>query len=270
MPRRAAGAGSSSDRDFPATEAKRDAEAAGQRQLARVVYVSYGYIAMLGGEEALPRQRDGLDITPTPTPMPTTAEERHHDFVLSDASPEGQGAGAVRGRRQMRQSRHRQHDLRRRPSGCEFRRPQRLRALPAVGVRPASASRPRATASRPIRCRRRPVRWSARCGRASSAPAPPLSALDPHFNGGFARDEPIARAAVDDAAGQHPRCKLGAMSAVYGGAFHPSAEGQAVMADAALPAARAVLGFTAPPEVVAQPLQPLPPAGAVPDVARPQ
>ena len=53
----------------------------------------------------------------------------------------------------------------------------------------------------------------------------------------------------------------GAMSAVYGGAFHPSAEGHAAMADAALPAARAVLGFTAPPEVVAQPLQPLPAAG---------
>jgi lysophospholipase L1-like esterase len=49
----------------------------------------------------------------------------------------------------------------------------------------------------------------------------------------------------------------GAMSAVYGGAFHPSAEGHAVMADAALPAARAVLGLDAPPEVTAQPLPPL-------------
>ena len=34
----------------------------------------------------------------------------------------------------------------------------------------------------------------------------------------------------------------GALSAVYGGAIHPTAEGQAVMADAALPAARDVLG----------------------------
>jgi lysophospholipase L1-like esterase len=54
----------------------------------------------------------------------------------------------------------------------------------------------------------------------------------------------------------------GALSAVYGGAFHPSAEGHAAMADAALPAARAVLGFKAPPEVVAQPLPP--PGGAQP------
>ena len=49
----------------------------------------------------------------------------------------------------------------------------------------------------------------------------------------------------------------GAMSAVYGGAFHPSAEGQAAMADAALPArATHALGLNAPPEVIAQPLPP--------------
>ena len=63
----------------------------------------------------------------------------------------------------------------------------------------------------------------------------------------------------------------GAMSAVYGGAVHPTAEGHAAMADAALPAVRSVLRFTAPPEVVAQPLQPLPAAnapGAAPQKAR--
>src|SRR4029079_1567127 len=48
----------------------------------------------------------------------------------------------------------------------------------------------------------------------------------------------------------------GAMSAVYGRACHPSSEGHAVMADAALPAVRHVLGLAAPPEVVAQPLPP--------------
>ena len=50
----------------------------------------------------------------------------------------------------------------------------------------------------------------------------------------------------------------GALSAVYGGALHPSAEGHAAMADAALPAAREALGLKAPPEVIAQPLPPLP------------
>jgi hypothetical protein len=53
----------------------------------------------------------------------------------------------------------------------------------------------------------------------------------------------------------------GALSAVYGGAFHPSAEGHAVMADAALPAARDALQLKAPPSVVAEPLPP-PPGGS--------
>jgi nicotinic acid mononucleotide adenylyltransferase len=50
------------------------------------------------------------------------------------------------------------------------------------------------------------------------------------------------------------------MSAVYGGAIHPSAEGHAAMADAALPAVRQVLGLSAPPPIEAEPLPPLTPA----------
>ena len=50
----------------------------------------------------------------------------------------------------------------------------------------------------------------------------------------------------------------GVLSAVYGGAVHPSAEGHAVMADAALPAAAAVLQLDAAvPEVISQPVPPL-------------
>jgi lysophospholipase L1-like esterase len=46
----------------------------------------------------------------------------------------------------------------------------------------------------------------------------------------------------------------GVLSAVYGGAVHPSAEGHAAMADAALPAAAAVLQLDAAmPEVISQP-----------------
>jgi hypothetical protein len=48
----------------------------------------------------------------------------------------------------------------------------------------------------------------------------------------------------------------GVLSAVYGGAVHPSAEGYAAMADAALPAARDVLGLPATPEVRSEPLPP--------------
>jgi hypothetical protein len=51
----------------------------------------------------------------------------------------------------------------------------------------------------------------------------------------------------------------GIFAAVYGGAVHPTAEGHAAMADAALPAAREVLGLPAPAAPVrAEPLPPLP------------
>jgi hypothetical protein len=46
---------------------------------------------------------------------------------------------------------------------------------------------------------------------------------------------------------------------VYGGAVHPSAEGHAAMADAAVPAAAAVLQLDAAmPEAISQPAAPAP------------
>jgi hypothetical protein len=51
----------------------------------------------------------------------------------------------------------------------------------------------------------------------------------------------------------------GILSAVYGGAVHPTAEGHAAMADAAFPAAASVLQLdTGVPEVISQPVAPLP------------
>src|SRR5689334_13581935 len=59
----------------------------------------------------------------------------------------------------------------------------------------------------------------------------------------------------------------GVLSAVYGGAVHPSAEGHAAMADAAVPAAASVLQLDAAvPEVTSQPVAPIPVA---PDAPRP-
>jgi hypothetical protein len=57
----------------------------------------------------------------------------------------------------------------------------------------------------------------------------------------------------------------GILSAVYGGAVHPTAEGHAAMADAALPAARKVLGLAVEDNpITSQPLQPLPEASSAP------
>jgi hypothetical protein len=54
----------------------------------------------------------------------------------------------------------------------------------------------------------------------------------------------------------------GVLSAVYGGAIHPTAEGHAAMADAALAAAKGVLQLSgANDPIIAAPLPPLP-AGA--------
>jgi lysophospholipase L1-like esterase len=59
----------------------------------------------------------------------------------------------------------------------------------------------------------------------------------------------------------------GILSAVYGGAVHPSAEGHAVMADAALPAVASVLQLDAAvPEVIQEPAAPI---VAAPDAGRP-
>ncbi len=49
----------------------------------------------------------------------------------------------------------------------------------------------------------------------------------------------------------------GATSAVYGGAVHPTAEGHAAMADAALPVLRALLDLPAPNQIRTEPLAPL-------------
>jgi hypothetical protein len=50
----------------------------------------------------------------------------------------------------------------------------------------------------------------------------------------------------------------GVLSAVYGGAVHPTAEGHAAMADAAVPAAAAVLRLdVGVGEVISEPVQPI-------------
>jgi lysophospholipase L1-like esterase len=65
----------------------------------------------------------------------------------------------------------------------------------------------------------------------------------------------------------------GILSAVYGGAIHPTAEGHAAMADAALPAVTSLLHLdAATPEVTSEPAPPLlpSPAGGAPDPAKNQ
>jgi hypothetical protein len=60
----------------------------------------------------------------------------------------------------------------------------------------------------------------------------------------------------------------GIFAAVYGGAIHPTAEGHAAMADAALPAVREALGLPSPAALVRS--EPLPALPAAPGVLNPR
>ena len=110
-------------------------------------------------------------------------------------------------------------------------------------------SDPVAAATGPLTCSRRPNEFRAYAPRARWI----RTANDSYFT---AMTFPRALPSTAQPSNIHDPA-WGALSAVYGGAFHPSAEGHAVMADAALPAAREVLKLKAPPEVIAQPLPPL-------------
>ena len=102
-------------------------------------------------------------------------------------------------------------------------------------------------ATAPLMCNRRPNEFRPYASRERWV----RTANDSYFTAmTFPRGLPTQPNSIHDAA-------WGAMSAVYGGAVHPTAEGHAAMADAALQAARAVLGLKAPPEITSQPLPPV-------------
>jgi len=85
-----------------------------------------------------------------------------------------------------------------------------------------------------------PLSASAAC--ASSAPTPRARAGSAPRTTLLHRHDLPGRSLRGGAADRHPRRDLGVMSAVYGGALHPTAEGHAAIADAALAAAKEVLG----------------------------
>ena len=223
--------------------------------LSRVVYVSYGHPALEGGAPC-PGGRDGLDIHPAFN-ADETRLKNVTDFVLTQVSAEGEGAGALRSGVAVREPRHRQDDLRRCPSG-RIRRSRHLRPIerrPAVRYRvflgrgQELRGRSGGGATSPLVCPLRPSEFRPYAPRARWI----RTANDSYFT---AMTYPRGLSSTMQPSNIHD-ASWAAMSAVYGGAFHPSAEGHAVMADAALPAAREALGLKAPPEVIAQPL-PLP------------
>ena len=247
------------DREFPAGFAKLRSTLKPMvgGDLSRVVFVSYGNPAMERGA-ACPGGRDGFDIHPAFT-ADGERLRRVSEFVSAKFLP-------------------RLKSLARCEAGTICKEPatermtfvdSHLEAFSRHGVcaradtdpgfdrecfSPAGESfnaNPVEAANAPLACNRRPREFRPYASRGRWI----RTANDSYFTAmTFPRGLPATAQpnSIHDAA-------WAAMSAVYGGAVHPTAEGHAAMADAALPAARTVLGLKPPPDVTAEPLPPLDP-----------
>jgi hypothetical protein len=223
--------------------------------LSRVVFVSYGQAA-LAGDGPCPGGRDGLDVHPAFT-ADGTRLRRVTDFIQTQFLPglkalalcEGGVKCAVPDSDRMTFVDSHQDEFAAHgvcvhaPEDPPFDRDCFKTDGTSFNADPVTA------AESPLTCSRRPSEFRAYAPRARWI----RSANDSYF---AAMTFPRALPSTAQPSNIHD-ASWGAVSAVYGGAFHPSAEGQAAMADAALPALREALGLRAPPAVTAAPL-PLP------------
>ena len=156
---------------------------------------------------------------------------------------EDQGAGDVR-RLDLPRSVEREHDLRGGPPGG-FCQSWSVRALERRSrIRSRLLFAQWRQLPRPIRGRPPPIRWPAGGRRASIAPMRRAHAGSEPRTTATLRRSPIRRASPRSCSRANIHdATWGIMSAVYGGAIHPTAEGHAAMADATLPTMRSVLGL---------------------------
>ena len=219
--------------------------------LSKVVYVAYGHPA-LNGEAPCPGGRAGLDVHPAFT-ADATRLKRVAEFVQHKFLPRLKALARCEG-------------------GAVCREPQTERMTYVDTHQAAFATRgfcaradddpefdrdcfsltgesfdpdPVAAASKPLACAHRPSEFQPYAPRARWV----RTANDSYFTAMTFPRGLLAPSNLHDAT-------WAALSAVYGGAIHPTAEGQAAMADAALPALRKLLDLPTPPAVTAEPLPP--------------
>lgn len=250
-------------KDFPRDFAKlRDAlKPYLDGNLQRVVYVTYGNPAMVNGGQVCAGGRSGFDVHPAFNVDAARLRETS-DFVEREFLPRlralatCEASGTCRDPRTERMTFVDQHQTEfahrgfcaRSPNDPAFDRECFLENGESFEANPSQA------ATDPLRCRLR-----ARDFRPYSSRARWIrTANDSYFT---AMTFPEGISSTLQPSDLHD-ATWGATSAVYGGAVHPTAEGHAAMADAAMPALRAVLGLQAPIQVRAEPLAPLqiPPA----------
>jgi hypothetical protein len=222
--------------------------------LGRVVFTTYGHLALGENGAPCPGGRDGFDVHPSFNADPTRLR-RVADFITGKFLPkikalatcDGSTLCGQRGDRMTFVDSHQQafeaHGFCARseddpvfdrecfsPSGESFE------------------SDIVEAANSPLVCGRKPSEFRPYAPRARWV----RTANDSYFT---AMTYPDGLPSLLQPADIHDAI-WGILSTVYGGAIHPTAEGHAAMADAALPSMRALLEIAQPPAVTAEPLPP--------------
>ena len=212
--------------------------------LSRVVYVTYGNPALAAPGTPCPGGRDGFDVHPA---FGADGERSAQDrgIRLQQVLARDQGAGAVSRRQELSRPIVRTHDLRGRTPGdlCIAWSVRTVRARPAFdracfsGNGETFESSLAKAVSDPMACGLPASEFRPYASRARWI----RTANDSYFT---ALTYPEGLPSLLQPADLHDAI-WGIYAAVYGGAVHPTAEGHAAMADAAVPLAREVLGLSA-------------------------
>ena len=223
--------------------------------LARVVFVNYPNPALAGPGQVCPGGRAGFDVHPAFNADPERLR-RVADFVSSKFLPTMkalatcEAAGACRDPATERMTFVDAHQAEFAAHGfCARAENDPVFDRECFSPKGESfQSNPAAAATDPLVCNRRPSEFRPYASRARWV----RTANDSYFT---AMTFPEGLSPTLQPSDLHD-ATWGATSAVYGGAIHPTAEGHAAMADAALPAMRALLNTPTISPVRAEPLPP--------------
>ncbi len=235
--------------------------------LSRVVYVTYGNPALANGGQVCPGGRSGFDVHPAFNADPARLR-KVADFVTEKFLPRMRALALCEGKAckdaatermtfvDSHQDQFADHGFcARADTDPAFDRACFSEKGESFESNPAEA------AIEPLRCNYRARDFRAYAPRARWV----RTANDSYFT---AMTFPEGISPALQPSDLHD-ATWGATSAVYGGAVHPTAEGHAAMADAALPALRGLLELPTPQQIRAEPLPPLQmPAQAAPAITR--
>jgi len=211
--------------------------------LERVVFVNYANLAMHHGDRVCPASRRGFDAHPAfaidGDKLAATAKFVEDEFLpkLKSQATCGNGGGCENPERDRMTyvDEHRDAFLQHGFCAADAQDPAFDRDCFRDGDSFNNAAQ--GGLNKPLKCNLSATRFQTYAKRARW-----IRTVNDSF---FAAMTYPAMGSLADPADIHDAL-WGVASVVYGGAMHPTAEGHAAMADAALPAARRLLGLTAP------------------------